>query len=145
VLFSSRADQMPEQYRRYLINSLRESFDLPGVPIRISVKSGKNPYDDDGSDAAPRVARASTRPGVEKTKGTTTPGSHGVKKPSAKPRAKGPSGGLTKTAARALKANGPSWARPKAPVKGAPKASAPKGLGPKGRPGGRPGSSKPRP
>ena len=44
VLFASRADQMPEQYRRYLTNSLRESFDLPGVPIRMTVKSGKNPY-----------------------------------------------------------------------------------------------------
>jgi hypothetical protein len=44
VLFSSRADQMPEQYRRYLINSLRESFDLPGVPLRITLKSGANPY-----------------------------------------------------------------------------------------------------
>ncbi|OJU09517.1 MAG: ribosome biogenesis GTPase Der [Caulobacterales bacterium 68-7] len=44
VLFSSRAEQMPEQYRRYLINSLRESFDLPGVPLRITIKSGKNPY-----------------------------------------------------------------------------------------------------
>jgi GTP-binding protein len=35
---------MPEQYRRYLINSLRESFDLPGVPLRITLKSGANPY-----------------------------------------------------------------------------------------------------
>ena len=44
VLFSSRAEHLPEQYRRYLINSLRESFDLPGVPIRITIKSGANPY-----------------------------------------------------------------------------------------------------
>ncbi|MBR2585378.1 MAG: hypothetical protein IKE64_08115, partial [Thermoguttaceae bacterium] len=46
VLFSSRADQMPDHYRRYLVNSLRESFDLPGVPLRITVKSGANPYAD---------------------------------------------------------------------------------------------------
>ncbi|ADG10782.1 ribosome biogenesis GTPase Der [Caulobacter segnis] len=46
VLFSSRADQMPDHYRRYLINSLRESFDLPGVPLRITIKSGANPYAD---------------------------------------------------------------------------------------------------
>lgn len=45
VLNCSRADQMPEQYRRYLVNSLRESFDLPGVPIRITIKSGANPYE----------------------------------------------------------------------------------------------------
>jgi GTP-binding protein len=44
VLFASRAEHLPEQYRRYLVNSLRESFDLPGVPIRIMVKSNKNPY-----------------------------------------------------------------------------------------------------
>jgi GTP-binding protein len=44
VLFASRADLLPEQYRRYLTNSLRESFDLPGVPIRMTIKSGKNPY-----------------------------------------------------------------------------------------------------
>ena len=44
VLFASRAEHLPEQYRRYLINALRESFDLPGTPIRITIKSGKNPY-----------------------------------------------------------------------------------------------------
>ena len=48
VLFASRAEHMPDQYRRYLINGLRESFDLPGVPIRITIKSGKNPYADEG-------------------------------------------------------------------------------------------------
>eukprot|EP01041_Mallomonas_annulata_P016619 gene16619-34608_t len=36
VLFASRADQLPDHYRRYLVNSLRESFDLPGVPIRLT-------------------------------------------------------------------------------------------------------------
>jgi GTP-binding protein len=44
VLFASRAETLPDSYRRYLINSLRHSFDLPGVPIRITVKSGANPY-----------------------------------------------------------------------------------------------------
>jgi GTP-binding protein len=44
VLFASRADRLAESYRRYLVNSLRHSFDLPGVPIRITVKSGSNPY-----------------------------------------------------------------------------------------------------
>jgi GTP-binding protein len=48
VMFASRAEQMPDHYRRYLINSIRESFDLPGVPIRITIKSGKNPYADAG-------------------------------------------------------------------------------------------------
>ena len=50
VLFASRADKLPESYRRYLINSIRQSFDLPGTPIRITVKSGKNPYDETITD-----------------------------------------------------------------------------------------------
>ncbi len=44
VLFASRAEHLPDQYRRYLINSLRESFELPGTPIRVTIKSGKNPF-----------------------------------------------------------------------------------------------------
>ena len=44
VLMCSRGDQLPESYKRYLVNSMRESFELPGVPIRLTVKSGKNPY-----------------------------------------------------------------------------------------------------
>jgi GTP-binding protein len=44
VLFATRADQLPESYRRYLINSLRQSFDMPGTPMRITIKSGANPY-----------------------------------------------------------------------------------------------------
>ena len=50
VLFASHADKLPESYRRYLVNSIRQSFDLPGTPIRITVKSGKNPYDEENSD-----------------------------------------------------------------------------------------------
>jgi GTP-binding protein len=44
VLFASRAGQITESYRRYLVNSLRQSFELPGAPIRITVKSTANPY-----------------------------------------------------------------------------------------------------
>jgi GTP-binding protein len=50
VLFASRADKLPDSYRRYLINSLRQSFDLPGTPIRLSVKSGRNPYAEEQAD-----------------------------------------------------------------------------------------------
>ena len=50
VLFASHADKLPDSYRRYLVNSLRQSFELPGTPIRISVKSGKNPYDEEVAD-----------------------------------------------------------------------------------------------
>jgi len=44
VLFCSRADALPESYVRYLVNSLRTSFDLPGVPIRLTLREKDNPY-----------------------------------------------------------------------------------------------------
>ena len=47
VLFTSKPDQLPDSYTRYLVNSLRETFDLPGVPIRVHLRAGKNPYADD--------------------------------------------------------------------------------------------------
>jgi len=45
VLMASRAEDMPETYKRYLINELREAFDLPGVPIRLVLRQGKNPFE----------------------------------------------------------------------------------------------------
>jgi GTPase len=44
VLFCSRADAVPDAYRRYLVNGLREAFDLPGTPIRLMVREKRNPY-----------------------------------------------------------------------------------------------------
>jgi GTP-binding protein len=44
VLFLSRADAVPDAYRRYLVNGLREAFDLPGTPIRLTLREKKNPY-----------------------------------------------------------------------------------------------------
>jgi GTP-binding protein len=44
VLFMSRTDALPDAYRRYLVNSLRETFDLPGTPIRLALREKKNPY-----------------------------------------------------------------------------------------------------
>ena len=44
VLFSSRASALPETYRRYLINGLRETFALPGTPIRLTLRTKANPY-----------------------------------------------------------------------------------------------------
>ncbi len=45
ALFVNRPDDVEETYLRYLANGLREAFDLPGVPIRILPRRGKNPYD----------------------------------------------------------------------------------------------------
>jgi GTP-binding protein len=44
VLFCNRADALPDDYRRYLVNSLRETFDLPGTPIRLTLREKANPY-----------------------------------------------------------------------------------------------------
>jgi GTP-binding protein len=44
VLFSSRASALPGSYRRYLVNGLRENFDLPGTPIRLTLGAKVNPY-----------------------------------------------------------------------------------------------------
>ncbi len=44
VVFCSRPKALPDSYVRYLVNSLREAFDLPGVPIRLHLRKGGNPY-----------------------------------------------------------------------------------------------------
>jgi GTP-binding protein len=44
VLFASRPDELPESYRRYLVNGLRDDFGLTGTPIRLLIRKGKNPY-----------------------------------------------------------------------------------------------------
>ncbi|MCW5720437.1 MAG: ribosome biogenesis GTPase Der [Devosia sp.] len=48
ILFASRPDALPMSYQRYLVNGLRDTFDLPGTPIRLWVRAGSksNPYDD---------------------------------------------------------------------------------------------------
>ncbi len=44
ALFVSRAKHLPASYQRYLVNGLREAFDLHGVPLRLYLRTGKNPY-----------------------------------------------------------------------------------------------------
>ena len=54
VLMATRAASMPDHYKRYLVNSIRESFDLQGVPMRLNVKSsGANPYAEGGAKSGP--------------------------------------------------------------------------------------------
>jgi len=48
LVFGTRAELMPEDYHRYLVNGLRESFDLPGTPIRIYGRGTTNPYAEEG-------------------------------------------------------------------------------------------------
>ncbi|TYC63365.1 ribosome biogenesis GTPase Der [Rhodobacterales bacterium] len=51
VVFCSRPEQLPESYTRYLVNKLRETFNIQGTPIRLSYRKGENPY-------APRKKRS---------------------------------------------------------------------------------------
>ena len=45
AVFGNQLDALPKSYSRYLVNNLREAFELPGVPIRLSLRTGKNPFD----------------------------------------------------------------------------------------------------
>lgn len=47
ALFVSKPKDLPDSYLRYLTTSLREDFNLPGIPIRLLVRKGKNPYVDE--------------------------------------------------------------------------------------------------
>lgn len=44
VLFGTRTDALPESYMRYLVNSVREAFEMPGVPIRFTFREPENPF-----------------------------------------------------------------------------------------------------
>jgi GTP-binding protein len=45
VVFGTRVDQLPESYRRYLLNSMRRELGLGPVPLRLTMRSPKNPFD----------------------------------------------------------------------------------------------------
>ena len=47
AVFGNQLSKMPDSYKRYLMNTLRKDFDLAGVPIRFSLRGGKNPFDKD--------------------------------------------------------------------------------------------------
>jgi GTP-binding protein len=44
IIFASRPDAVPASYQRYLVNGLREAFKMPGTPIRLWLRGGKNPF-----------------------------------------------------------------------------------------------------
>ena len=46
VVMCQRADDVPDSYSRYLVNGLRDAFKLPGTPVRLMLRKGKNPYAD---------------------------------------------------------------------------------------------------
>ena len=44
ILFASRPEALPASYLRYLVNGMRDAFSMPGAPIRMWVRGGKNPF-----------------------------------------------------------------------------------------------------
>jgi GTP-binding protein len=45
VLFGTRTDELPESYRRYLVNGIRKELGFGAVPVRLSLRSSRNPFD----------------------------------------------------------------------------------------------------
>jgi GTP-binding protein len=45
ILFGTRVDLLPKSYERYLVNSMRSEFDFGAVPVRLTMRPSKNPYD----------------------------------------------------------------------------------------------------
>lgn len=45
ILFGTRVDQLPESYRRYLVNGIRRELGFGAVPVRLNVRAPKNPFD----------------------------------------------------------------------------------------------------
>jgi GTPase len=45
ILFGTRVDQLPESYLRYLMNGIRNDLGFGGVPIRLTVRAPRNPFD----------------------------------------------------------------------------------------------------
>ena len=44
AVWTSKPEAVPDTYKRYLMNSLREDYELDGVPIRLLLRKSKNPY-----------------------------------------------------------------------------------------------------
>jgi GTP-binding protein len=59
IVMCSNPDKMPESYSRYLVNALRVDFDMPGTPIRLTLRSqgDKNPYKDRKKPAPSRLKK----------------------------------------------------------------------------------------
>ena len=58
VAFSQRAEKVPDEYVRYLVKSLRDTFDLWGTPIRFRMREVENPYDDESGKGKRRHKRS---------------------------------------------------------------------------------------
>ena len=61
VIHGNQTDALPETYKRFLINRFRQVFKLDGTPIRLELKSGKNPYEGRRNTLTPRQQRKRDR------------------------------------------------------------------------------------
>jgi GTP-binding protein len=58
VVFGNRTDELPDSYRRYLVNALRRDLDLGPVPLRLTFRGSRNPFDAPDRYSAPgKLAR----------------------------------------------------------------------------------------
>ena len=71
VVMCSQPEKLPESYSRYLVNALREDFDMPGTPIRLWMRSqaDKNPYKDRRKSTPSRLRKHLGRNQGRKAKG----------------------------------------------------------------------------
>lgn len=49
-LFSNYPEKIPDSYTKYLVNNMRECFNMPGIPIRIAFGKSDNPYEKNSSN-----------------------------------------------------------------------------------------------
>lgn len=61
VVHGNQIDEIPETYKRYLINVFRKEFDLEGTPIRLELKQGENPFEGRRNPLTPRQQRKKRR------------------------------------------------------------------------------------
>ncbi|MDH3304834.1 MAG: ribosome biogenesis GTPase Der [Gammaproteobacteria bacterium] len=61
VIHGNQTDKLPEAYRRYLVNRFRKAFKLKGTPVRLLVKTGKNPFKGKRNKLTPRQERRRKR------------------------------------------------------------------------------------
>lgn len=61
VIHGNQTDKLPQSYRRYLINRFRKSFKLKGTPVRLSFKTGDNPFKGRRNKLTPRQERSRKR------------------------------------------------------------------------------------
>jgi len=61
VIHGNQTERVPEAYRRYLINRFRKVFKLRGTPVRLSFKTGENPYKGRRNKLTPRQQRRRKR------------------------------------------------------------------------------------